>query len=121
MVGAGVSRLVVSKILNHVETGVTAVYDRHRYDREKRAAEPRERIRQLALKRPLFRLSEAVSAGVGSPGLGEGTGVVNLPSSTTQVQADSPADPFSLLIDHLAEIMGVDSLWLRPVQPRRST
>ncbi len=27
MVGAGVSRLVVSKILNHVETGVTAVYD----------------------------------------------------------------------------------------------
>ena len=38
MVGAGVSRLVVSKILNHVETGVTAVYDRHSYDREKRAA-----------------------------------------------------------------------------------
>jgi hypothetical protein len=29
MVGAGVPRLVVSKILNHVETGVTAVYDRH--------------------------------------------------------------------------------------------
>jgi integrase len=38
MVGAGVSRLVVSKILNHVETGVTAVYDRHSYDPEKRAA-----------------------------------------------------------------------------------
>ena len=38
MVGAGVSRLVVSKILNHVETGVTAVYDRHIYDREKREA-----------------------------------------------------------------------------------
>jgi integrase len=38
MVGAGVSRLVVSKILNHVETGVTAVYDRHSYDLEKRAA-----------------------------------------------------------------------------------
>ena len=32
MVGAGVPRLVVSKILNHVETGVTAVYDRHSYD-----------------------------------------------------------------------------------------
>jgi hypothetical protein len=29
MVVAGVRRLVVSKILNHVETGVTAVYDRH--------------------------------------------------------------------------------------------
>ena len=32
------ARLVVSKILNHVETGVTAVYDRHSYDPEKRAA-----------------------------------------------------------------------------------
>lgn len=29
---------VVGKILNHVETGVTAVYDRHSYDAEKRAA-----------------------------------------------------------------------------------
>ena len=38
MVGAGVPRLVVSKILNHVESGVTAVYDRHSYDQEKRAA-----------------------------------------------------------------------------------
>ena len=38
MVGAGVPRLVVSKILNHVESGVTAVYDRHSYDREKRWA-----------------------------------------------------------------------------------
>jgi hypothetical protein len=26
------------KILNHVEPGVTAVYDRHSYDREKREA-----------------------------------------------------------------------------------
>lgn len=38
MVGGGVPRLVVSKILNHVETGVTAVYDRHSYDPEKRVA-----------------------------------------------------------------------------------
>ncbi len=38
MVGAGVPRLVISKILNRVETGVTAVYDRHSYDLEKRAA-----------------------------------------------------------------------------------
>lgn len=37
MVGAGVPRLVVSKILNHVETGVTAVYDRHSYDQETRS------------------------------------------------------------------------------------
>ena len=34
----GVSRLVVSKLLNHVEPGVTKVYDRASYDREKRAA-----------------------------------------------------------------------------------
>ena len=38
MVGAGVSQLVVSKIVNHAESGVTAVYDRHSYDREKREA-----------------------------------------------------------------------------------
>jgi integrase len=38
MTGMGIPRLVVSKILNHVERGVTAVYDRHSYDREKRQA-----------------------------------------------------------------------------------
>lgn len=38
MTGMGISRLVVSKILNHVEQGITAVYDRHSYDREKREA-----------------------------------------------------------------------------------
>jgi integrase len=38
MTSGGVPRLVVSKILNHVERGVTAVYDRHSYDGEKRAA-----------------------------------------------------------------------------------
>lgn len=38
MAGGGTSRLVVSKILNHVESGVTAVYDRHSYDPEKRVA-----------------------------------------------------------------------------------
>ena len=38
MAGAGVPRLVISKILNHVETGITAVYDRHTYDPEKRKA-----------------------------------------------------------------------------------
>ena len=36
MTSLGVSRLVVSKLLNHVESGVTAVYDRHSYDQEKR-------------------------------------------------------------------------------------
>jgi integrase len=38
MTSMGISRLVVSKILNHVEKGVTAVYDRYSYDREKREA-----------------------------------------------------------------------------------
>ncbi len=38
MTSMGISRLVVAKILNHVERGVTAVYDRHSYDREKREA-----------------------------------------------------------------------------------
>ena len=34
----GFSRLVIAKILNHAERGVTAVYDRHSYDSEKREA-----------------------------------------------------------------------------------
>ncbi len=34
----GINRLVVSKVLNHVESGVTATYDRHSYDAEKRHA-----------------------------------------------------------------------------------
>lgn len=38
MTAAEVPRLVVSKILNHKESGVTATYDRHSYDREKRDA-----------------------------------------------------------------------------------
>jgi integrase len=38
MASSGVPRLTISKILNHVETGITAVYDRHSYDKEKREA-----------------------------------------------------------------------------------
>lgn len=38
MTAIGISRLVVAKILNHVEQGVTQVYDRHSYDLEKREA-----------------------------------------------------------------------------------
>lgn len=33
-----ISRLVVSKILNHVDSRITAIYDRHSYDAEKRNA-----------------------------------------------------------------------------------
>lgn len=38
MTALGVPRLTVSKILNHVETSVTAIYDRRGYDNEKRHA-----------------------------------------------------------------------------------
>jgi integrase len=38
MASGGIPRLTISKILNHVERSVTAVYDRHTYDAEKRAA-----------------------------------------------------------------------------------
>ena len=38
MASAGCPRLVIGKVLNHAEPGVTAVYDRHTYDTEKRQA-----------------------------------------------------------------------------------
>ena len=38
MARMGVSRLVIGKILNHVESGVTSAYDRHSYDKEKQEA-----------------------------------------------------------------------------------
>jgi len=38
MTALGISRLVVSKLLNHAENSVTAVYDRHAYDQEKENA-----------------------------------------------------------------------------------
>ena len=36
--GMGVPRLVIGKILNHIESGVTRVYNRHSYDKEKQEA-----------------------------------------------------------------------------------
>lgn len=38
MTGGGIPRLTVAKILNHADSSVTAIYDRHSYDSEKRAA-----------------------------------------------------------------------------------
>ena len=38
MARLGVDRVVIGKVLNHAEQEVTAVYDRHRYDAEKRRA-----------------------------------------------------------------------------------
>lgn len=38
MTEIGISRLVVSKILNHLDSTITAIYDQHSYDAEKRNA-----------------------------------------------------------------------------------
>ncbi|MFQ5528676.1 MAG: tyrosine-type recombinase/integrase, partial [Thermoanaerobaculia bacterium] len=38
MARMGVQRIVLAKILNHADNGVTAIYDRSTYDREKREA-----------------------------------------------------------------------------------
>lgn len=38
MASAGVPRLVIKKILNHQESDITAVYERHSYDNEKKEA-----------------------------------------------------------------------------------
>lgn len=45
----GVDRIVISKLLNHAEGGVTSVYDRHARDPEKRAAMERwgQRLREI--------------------------------------------------------------------------
>ena len=45
----GVDRVVISKILNHAEGGVTGIYDRHARDPEKRAALERwgKRLREI--------------------------------------------------------------------------
>jgi hypothetical protein len=51
-----VSRIAISKILNHVETGVTAIYDRHGYDAEKR-----EELTRWALE--LRRIVDGVDIG----------------------------------------------------------
>jgi integrase len=56
MASIGVSRIAISKILNHVETGVTAIYDRHGYDAEKR-----EELTRWALE--LRRIVDGVDIG----------------------------------------------------------
>lgn len=38
MARCGVSRIVITRVLNHADTGVTAIYERHTYDHEKRGA-----------------------------------------------------------------------------------
>lgn len=60
MTSTGIPRLVVSKILNHVESGVTAVYDRHSYDSEKLNALTQwsKKLRVISsdkISKPIFR------------------------------------------------------------------
>ena len=38
LAAAGVSETVAEAVIGHVRKGITGVYDRHRYDAEKRAA-----------------------------------------------------------------------------------
>jgi integrase len=54
MAGMGISRLVVARILNHAESGVTAIYDRHSYDREKREALDAWAERMREYQEPLY-------------------------------------------------------------------
>lgn len=55
MAGAGVQRLVISKVLNHAEGGVTQIYDRHGYLSEKRDALDRwaTRLKEIVNGRPV--------------------------------------------------------------------
>ena len=54
MTSIGIPRFVVARVLNHVETGVTAVYDRHSYDLEKRDALTRweDKLRAILQSEP---------------------------------------------------------------------
>ena len=63
MTGMGIPRLTVSKILNHVEPGVTAVYDRHSYDAEKRDALEKWARRLSMIVSDLRQVSPAVAEG----------------------------------------------------------
>ncbi len=61
MTGMGIPRLTVKKILNHTESDITAVYDRHSYDVEKREALDAwaRRLMTVVLEKPAARISGA--------------------------------------------------------------
>jgi hypothetical protein len=60
MTSTGTPRVVVQKILNHVETGVTAVYDRYSYDNERSSIRS---PRTVATYRHVERTASTCSAG----------------------------------------------------------
>jgi integrase len=59
MTGMGIPRLTVKKILNHIESDITAVYDRHSYDAEKREALETwaQRLMTVVAKKPDAQIS----------------------------------------------------------------
>ena len=58
MAAGGVPRLTIKKLLNHADTDITAVYDRHSYDPEKRTALEWWDVKLTAiLSRPAWRIS----------------------------------------------------------------
>lgn len=69
MASIGVDRLVISKILNHTDRSVTAVYDQHSYDREKREAlDAWARTVETLSSEPPTQLTDASSVHLTCPG-----------------------------------------------------
>ncbi len=68
MTSLGIGRLVVSKVLNHAERGVTAVYDRHSYDGEKVEAMERwgVKLTELGIEQTLAAIETTVRWGLES-------------------------------------------------------
>lgn len=64
MTSMGIARLVVSKILNHAEPGVTAVYDRASYDADKRRALTAwgDRLERIVTGRPVEQVAGRIGA-----------------------------------------------------------
>jgi integrase len=77
MTAMGFGRLVVAKVLNHAERGVTAVYDRHTYDREK----------MVVMNAWADRLERIIAGGQVDAGLAE------LETVLAQLEAQHERDP----------------------------
>lgn len=63
MTSIGISGLVVRKLLNHLERGVTAVYDRHSCDADKRDALTKwdRKLREIIAGKELKAASNVIS------------------------------------------------------------
>ena len=63
MTSIGVKREIVGKILNHIESGATKIYDRYSYDKEKRNALEiwANHLEKIITKKKLFKGLSATS------------------------------------------------------------